>query len=114
MVKSLRTCRDLFCGSRHARAKKSWWSQVATYRNRIGALYRENPHKEDMKQLMIILSMLLMATVALGWRLTSTTTRKHRYEAMRLETNDLSNVGVLVYGQDSVGFQNKLSSLLTI
>jgi len=55
-----------------------------------------------------------MATVALGWRLTSTTTRKHRYVGMQLETNDLSNVGVLVYGPDSVGFKNKLSSLLTI
>src|SRR5215510_9834152 len=33
---------------------------------------------------------------------------------MRLEINDLSNVGVLVHGPDSVGFNNKLSSLLTI
>src|SRR4030095_16896883 len=69
---------------------------------------------EDMKQLKIVLSMLLMATVALGWRLTSTTTRKQRYEGMQLETNDLSNVGVLVHGPDSVGFNDKLSSLLTI
>lgn len=66
-----------------------------------------------MKQLTITLSILLVATVAFGWRLTSTTTRKHRYEGMQLEVNDLSEVGVVVHSPASEGFNNKLSSLLT-
>jgi hypothetical protein len=66
------------------------------------------------RQLTIILSILLVSIVLIGWRLTSTTARKHGYVGMQLEINDLTDVGVVVHGPDSEGFNNKLSSLLTI
>ena len=37
-----------------------------------------------------------------------------RLSGMQLEINDLPNFGVMVYGPDSGGFNNKLSSLVTI
>ncbi len=67
-----------------------------------------------MRQLAITLSILLAATAAFGWRLTSTTTLKHRYEGMQIEVNDLSDVGVVVHSPAGTGFSNMLSSLLTV
>jgi hypothetical protein len=69
--------------------------------------------KQQGIQWALISSMLLLATVLVTWRATSTA-RTSGYQGMQLEINDLSNFGVMVYTPDSADFSNKLSSLVTI
>jgi hypothetical protein len=75
--------------------------------------WRQLTMLKQWRQWTVTLSLLLISTLLLGWRLTPTPP-KHLYQGMQLEINDLPNAGVLVHGPDSQGFNNKLSSLVTI